>query len=133
MTLEEFLAMDEEEDYLTVEIPRIHLTFKLKSLSAKMSNQIQMDVVRELRRKNPNITMGDPLVIATTLDRLLLASIVEPDLLDPRLLAKAKVQYPEEILGKILRPGEYDQIVFAYRKLSGDNNLSPEMIQQAKN
>ena len=123
MSLEEFLNMDLQEEIEEVEIPRIHLTFKLKPLNARMSQDIALDVFREQRARNPSISMQSDSVTKGIMSRLLLASIVEPDLLDPRLLSKAKVHNPEEFLLEILRPGEYDSIIRAYRKLNKDKKL----------
>lgn len=133
MTLEEFLSMDEEEEYEDVEIPRVHLTFRLRPLSAKDSNEIAMETYQEMKKKYRNISTSDPRVMTLVMKRLLLASIVEPDLLDPRLLTKAKVQTPEEILEAILRPGEYDLITKAQQRLNREAQLSEDLVEQAKN
>lgn len=133
MTLEEFLNCTFEEEFEYVEIPRIHLVFKLKPISAKVSQSIATEVLMEYKRKSRTYNANSPEVANKTMDRLLLASIVEPDLLDQKVLQKANVIYPEDFLSTILRPGEYDLIVRAYSRLNRATNLSDEMIQEAKN
>ena len=133
MTLEEFLRMDLKEERVSVEIPRIHLTFVLKPLMASEVSSIEREVSMEFKRMYPNVPLDDTKYYQLLGERLLLASIVEPDMLDPRLMAKANATYPYEILGNILRQGELLKIQEVYQKLNDGTYLNEKLIEEAKN
>lgn len=132
-SLDEFFEKERIPEKIEVEIPRIGITFKLHSLKASVTRSIRIEVRREFQRINPNLPPNDAEIEESIGDRLLLASIEEPNLLDPRFLAYAKVPYPHMILGEILLDGELNKLKAAYYELNSGNQLSNSKILEAKN
>lgn len=133
VTLDEFFDQTRVPEKIEVEIPRLGLTFKLHSLKASDTRAIRIEVLREFQRTRPDLPENDPEIQEAIGDRLLLASIEEPNLLDPRFLKLAKVPYPYMVLGEILVDGELNQLKIAYFELNSGKKLSNSKIVEAKN
>ena len=88
--------------------------------------------VRKLRKKATKQIKG---VVDIDIDELNLAmaleSVVFPDLKDPALQDSYGVMGEEQLLDKILLPGEYDELVGQVSALCGYN--SQELVDEAKN
>ena len=126
MTLEEFLNLDCKPIYKIVHLPRLHLDFKLRALSVNEVEEI-------MAQSRLNYAKPDPLKPFSLSYPMILASIVEPNLLDERILQKAGVMTPEDFLKEYLVYGEFQEILKAYREVNQLRNLNDTMVEDAKN
>lgn len=61
---------------------------------------------------------------------IVLAGVVEPDLKDARLLEKYKAVTPAELVKKMLRPGEIEDLSRAIERLSGYRVATIEEVKK---
>lgn len=132
MTLEEFLEMDIDDEIKEVEIPRLKLTFQLRSLTAEESKEIVIGYRRLKKVNNIKISQEDEDTEVTL--RQVVSSIIYPPLEDERLLRKYKTTEPTKVLMKMLRPGEYMKILQAFMQINNiETTPTDKMIEEAKN
>lgn len=88
--------------------------------------------VRKLRKESMRFVGGQMDIDLDVLNmELVLESVVFPDLKDPALQDSYGVMGEEQLLDKILLPGEYDELVGQVSVLCGYN--SQELVDEAKN
>lgn len=120
-----FLEMDLKPIYKVVTLPRLHLDFKLRALKARETHEISEELQNEYGdKKIPQHEMGT---------RYLLASIIEPNLLDERILDKANVNTPYDFLSDFLLDGEYQLLLDTALELSKGSVVNDDLIKKAKN
>ena len=124
--LTKFLEADFKPTYKIVYLPRVFLEFKLRPLSSEEFEELQDQFLNQ-KKNNPHTKDSE---IGYS---IILASIVEPNLLDERILNKANVSNPEDFLKKFLLPGEVETLITSVKELLQFKKLSNQMVVDAKN
>jgi len=133
--LEEFLMQNELNTEETMEVKvseRIPLPFKIRAISEAENKAIKKScqtVTFDKRTHQKVIDTNYDLYLT----RLVIACCVEPNFKNAELQAKYGVMGAEALVDKLLRPGEYNQLLEAVQKINGFDTDINTLVEEAKN
>lgn len=133
--LEEFLMQNELNTEETMEVKvseRIPLPFKIRAISEAENKAIKKScqtVTFDKRTHQKVIDTNYDLYLT----RLVIACCIEPNFKNADLQAKFGVMGAEALVDKLLRPGEYNQLLEAVQKINGFDTDINTLVEEAKN
>lgn len=133
--LEEFLMQNELNTEETMEVKvseRIPLPFKIRAISEAENKAIKKScqtITFDKRTHQKVIDTNYDLYLT----RLVIACCVEPNFKNAELQAKYGVMGAEALVDKLLRPGEYNQLLEAVQKINGFDTDINTLVEEAKN
>lgn len=133
--LEEFLMQNVLNTEETMEVKvseRIPLPFKIRAISEAENKAIKKScqtVTFDKRTHQKVIDTNYDLYLT----RLVIACCVEPNFKNAELQAKYGVMGAEALVDKLLRPGEYNQLLEAVQKINGFDTDINTLVEEAKN
>jgi len=111
---------------------RIPLPFKIRAISEAENKAIKKScqtVTFDKRTHQKVIDTNYDLYLT----RLVIACCVEPNFKNAELQAKYGVMGAEALVDKLLRPGEYNQLLEAVQKINGFDTDINTLVEEAKN
>lgn len=132
-TLSDFLIDDlkaiEDVEEITLSLRLKDYKFKIKPISRKDFNKYKKEC-RTLKKKQ--VIFDD-----TAFDeKIILKGCVEPNFMDTEFIEKAGCRTPGELINKVLKAGEVQDLVNKITELSGfDEDVEDieELVEEAKN
>ncbi len=132
--LQEFLLEQESETTVetTVEIKPFPFPFVIRSITEGENKAIRKSCQKTIYDKK---TRQKQTEIDTDLynNRLVIACCVEPNFKDAELQAKYGVMGAEDLIDKILNPGQYTDLLLAIQEINGFTDDVNELREEAKN
>jgi hypothetical protein len=132
--LQEFLLEQESETTVetTVEIKPFPFPFVIRSITEGENKAIRKSCQKTIYDKK---TRQKQTEIDTDLynNRLVIACCVEPNFKDAELQAKYGVIGAEDLIDKILNPGQYTDLLLAIQEINGFTDDVNELREEAKN
>lgn len=111
---------------------RIPLPFKIRAISEAENKAIKKScqtITFDKRTHQKVIDTNYDLYLT----RLVIACCVEPNFKNAELQAKYGVMGAEALVDKLLRPGEYNQLLEAVQKINGFDTDINTLVEEAKN
>lgn len=111
---------------------RIPLPFKIRAISEAENKAIKKScqtVTFDKRTHQKVIDTNYDLYLT----RLVIACCIEPNFKNADLQAKFGVMGAEALVDKLLRPGEYNQLLEAVQKINGFDTDINTLVEEAKN
>lgn len=108
------------------------IPFKLKCINSKENNDIRKDCYTKVAIPGKRGQYTKEFDVAKYTTNLILACVVSPNLNDKDLQDYYNVMGAEAVLGKMLKPSEYDDLAAKVQEINGYNSLE-EDIEEAKN
>jgi len=133
--LEEFLMQNELNTEETMEVKvsdRFPLPFKIRAISEAENKAIKKSCQTITFDKRTHQKVVDT-NYDLYLTRLVIACCVEPNFKNAELQAKYGVMGAEALVDKLLRPGEYNQLLEAVQKINGFDTDINTLVEEAKN
>lgn len=121
------INVNEDIEEITLSSRLKEFKFKIRPVSRKDFNKFKAEC-RTVKKKQ--IIFND-----TAFDeKIILKGCVEPNFSDTEFIEKAKCQTPGELINKVLKAGEIQDLVNAITELSGfDEEDTEELVEEAKN
>jgi len=112
----------------------IPVLWEFKHLTSKTVNSIREDCMKQIPVKGKPGMYMPKLNVSEYTHKLIVASIVTPDLYDAELQDSYGVKTPDDLLYAIMdNPGEYMELVNFVQKLQGLDVTLEEKVEEAKN
>jgi len=110
------------------------LLWEIKPLTTKESEDIRESCMIEVPVKGKPNMFRPKLNTSLFLAKMMVASIVFPNLYDAELQDSYGVKTPEELLKEMIDdPGEYNEFAAFIQKFNGFNTTLEEKVEEAKN
>jgi hypothetical protein len=110
------------------------LKWTIKPLTTKESEDIRDACTIEVPVKGKPNMFRPKLNVNQYLSKMMVASIVEPNLYNAELQDSYGVKTPEDLLKEMIDdPGEYNAFVAFVQNLNGFNKSLEDMVEEAKN
>lgn len=113
--------LEEKEISVTKDEKGNDICFKIRSITSDEFEDIQFKAEKLKSNKTSNIMLS-----------MIALATVEPNFRDSELIKEMGVLTPEEVIKKVLKPGEQSNVFLAIQELSGFTPLE-EQIKEAKN
>lgn len=112
----------------------IPVLWEFKHLTSKTVNSIREDCMKQIPVKGKPGMYMPKLNVSEYTHKLIVASVVTPDLYDAELQDSYGVKTPDDLLYAIMdNPGEYMELVNFVQKLQGLDVTLEEKVEEAKN
>lgn len=118
-------VVDEAEELILSERLKEH-KFKIKPISGKEFNKLKAEC-RKLKKKE--LLFDD----VSYNEKVIIKGCIEPNFSDIAFIEKAGCKTPGDLINKVLKAGEITDLVNAISKLSGFDEDTEELVEEAKN
>ena len=110
------------------------LEWTIKPLTTAENEAIRESCMTEVQVTGKPNMFRPKLNTSKYIAKMVVASIVEPDLFDANLQDSYGVKTPEELLQEMVDdPGEYNELVAFVQNFNGFNTTLEEKVEEAKN
>lgn len=110
------------------------LLWTIKPLTTKENEDIRESCTIEVQVKGKPNLFRPKLNTSAYITKMVVASIVEPNLYNAELQDSYGVKTPEDLLKEIVDdPGEYNNLVAFIQQFNGFNTTMDDKVEQAKN
>ncbi|MBS5822404.1 MAG: hypothetical protein KID00_00855 [Clostridium argentinense] len=110
------------------------LLWTIKPLTTKENEDIRESCTIEVQVKGKPNLFRPKLNTSAYITKMVVASIVEPNLYNAELQDSYGVKTPEDLLKEIVDdPGEYNDLVAFIQRFNGFNTTMDDKVEQAKN
>lgn len=118
-------AVDEIDEITLSERLKAH-KFKIKPIDGKEFNKIKASC-RKVKKKE--VIFDD----TAFNEKIILKGCIEPNFSDTEAIEKAKCKTPGDLINKVLKAGEVTDLANKITKLSGFDEDTDELVEEAKN
>lgn len=110
------------------------LLWEIKPLTTKENENIREACMIEVPVKGKPNMFRPKLVTSKYLTKMMVASIVEPNLYNAELQDSYEVKTPEDLLKEMVNdPGEYNDLATFIQQFNGFNTTMQDKVEEAKN
>lgn len=110
------------------------LLWEIKPLTTKENEDIREACMIEVPVKGKPNMFRPKLVTSKYLTKMMVASIVEPNLYNAELQDSYEVKTPEDLLKEMVNdPGEYNDLATFIQQFNGFNTTIEDKVEEAKN
>ncbi|WFD12207.1 phage tail assembly chaperone [Tepidibacter hydrothermalis] len=110
------------------------LLWEIKPLTTKENEDIREACMIEIPVKGKPNMFRPKLVTSKYLAKMMVASIVEPNLYNAELQDSYEVKTPEDLLKEMVNdPGEYNDLATFIQQFNGFNTTMQDKVEEAKN
>ncbi|WP_113674565.1 phage tail assembly chaperone [Vallitalea guaymasensis] len=110
------------------------LLWEIKPLTTKENEDIREACMIEVPVKGKPNMFRPKLVTSKYLTKMMVASIVEPNLYNAELQDSYEVKTPEDLLKEMVNdPGEYNDLATFIQQFNGFNTTMQDKVEEAKN